>query len=235
MADDIHLCVGGATILAPDWGAVAKLNARVAKALDGVAVVIKDGKNMAQNYAYASIEEVSIVARKALTKAGLGFWVTTNTLDLEERVTDKGSHMTRARVNVSLILSDPETGAVMITEAHGYGDDSMDKAANKAFTAAVKYGLMRALLMSTTDDSDADSETDAPQPAVKAQHWIDDEPTRRKFWAWTQSQALTDKDVYGALGVEHIHDYTGTKEDALKAITAYIAITSKRTTQEAAK
>lgn len=226
MQDDIHLCVGGVTVLAPDWKAVAQLQARIAQALDGVAVVIKDGKNQAQNYAYASIEEVSIVARKAITKAGLGFWVTTNSLDLEEHVTDKGTHMTRARVNVSLILSDPDTGAMMISEAHGYGDDSMDKAANKALTAAVKYGLMRALLMSTTDDSDADSE-EATQSQVqaKAAHWIDDDATRKNFWAWARdTMALKDTDVYGALGVQHIHDYTGTKEDALKAIKAYVAI-----------
>lgn len=58
---------------------------------------------------------------------------------------------------------------------------------------------------------------DEPQP-----HWIDNENTRKRFWAWTNSISLTNEEVYEALGVEHIHDYTGSKSEAVAAINAYI-------------
>lgn len=58
---------------------------------------------------------------------------------------------------------------------------------------------------------------DEPQP-----HWIDDDKVRARFWAWTNSISLTNEEVYEALGVEHVHDYTGTKDDARVAIEGYI-------------
>lgn len=58
---------------------------------------------------------------------------------------------------------------------------------------------------------------DEPRP-----HWIDDDKVRARFWAWTNSISLTNEEVYEALGVEHIHDYTGTKDDARVAIEDYI-------------
>lgn len=58
---------------------------------------------------------------------------------------------------------------------------------------------------------------DEPQP-----HWIDDDKVRARFWAWTGDLGLTNEEVYEALGVEHVHDYTGTKDDARAAIEGYI-------------
>lgn len=61
-----------------------------------------------------------------------------------------------------------------------------------------------------------------PGPPTPAAHWIDNKDTRKRFWAWTNSISLTNEEVYEALGVEHIHDYTGTKDDARAAIEGYI-------------
>lgn len=54
-------------------------------------------------------------------------------------------------------------------------------------------------------------------------HWIDDEATRKRFWAWATSQGLSNEDVYKALGTKHIHDYTGSKAEALSTIEDYVA------------
>jgi len=70
------------------------------------------------------------------------------------------------------------------------------------------------------------TEAAAPQPEPsKPQpqpHWIEDEATRKRFWAWAFSLGLTDKDVHEALGVEHMRDFAGDKVAAMDAIKAYI-------------
>jgi len=58
-----------------------------------------------------------------------------------------------------------------------------------------------------------------PQP-----HWIDSQQVRGRFWAWCyNTMTLTEAQVYEALGVEHIHSYTGTMQDAKAAIEAWVA------------
>ena len=63
----------------------------------------------------------------------------------------------------------------------------------------------------------------AEEVASSTQHWIDKPKVRARFWRWVrQDLALTDQDVYQALGVEHIHDYAGTMQDAKDAIAEYV-------------
>jgi len=65
----------------------------------------------------------------------------------------------------------------------------------------------------------ASSASPAPAPA----HWIEDEETRRKFWAWASSQGLSRSDVHAALGVDSISLFKGDKKAAIDRITAWIA------------
>jgi hypothetical protein len=67
-----------------------------------------------------------------------------------------------------------------------------------------------------------------PKSEPKAAHWIDGQTRNGKkvsaaFWAWTSEQGLSDAEVYIALEVEHIHDYTGTMGDAKTTINEWIA------------
>jgi hypothetical protein len=62
-----------------------------------------------------------------------------------------------------------------------------------------------------------------PKPPAPA-HWIDDNTTRRKFWAWCKTELGLDEDtVHSMLKVKHIRDYTGTKTDAFALIEALLA------------
>jgi len=63
----------------------------------------------------------------------------------------------------------------------------------------------------------------APEPAPAPAHWIEDEETRRKFWAWASSQGLSKSDVHAALGVDSILRFGGDKKAAIEKITAWIA------------
>ena len=63
-----------------------------------------------------------------------------------------------------------------------------------------------------------------PEPqAINGKHWIDDPKTRNYFWAWTsQDLSLKNTDVYEILGVDSIHKYTGTMQEAKAAIEAWV-------------
>jgi len=56
------------------------------------------------------------------------------------------------------------------------------------------------------------------------QHWIDNAKARSAFWAFTGDKlSLTNAQVYEALGVEKMHDYTGTMQDCKAALEAWVA------------
>jgi hypothetical protein len=80
------------------------------------------------------------------------------------------------------------------------------------------------------DDPGPDFEDGSePEPAVasvpenKPPHWIEDEATRKRFWAWAEDSGLSNSDVHKALGVEHVRDFDGDKAAAVAAIHAWIA------------
>jgi len=61
---------------------------------------------------------------------------------------------------------------------------------------------------------------EAPKPE---KHWIDNERIRGRFWAWCYNEmTLTEAQVYEALGVDSVHKYEGTMQDARADIEAYV-------------
>ena len=76
--------------------------------------------------------------------------------------------------------------------------------------------------------ADADEGEGTEQKPAPKTHWIDTvvketgQPVRARFWKWAHDHGLSDDEVYEALGVEHIHDYTGTMEDAKEQILDWI-------------
>jgi len=69
-------------------------------------------------------------------------------------------------------------------------------------------------------DATPKAQIEAPK---ETPHWIDSQQVRGRFWAWCyNTMTLTEAQVYEALGVESVHDYTGTMQDARAAIEAYV-------------
>lgn len=69
-----------------------------------------------------------------------------------------------------------------------------------------------------------------PQPAG---HWIDNDAARKKFWAYTSGElALTNAQVYEALGVTKMHEYTGTMAECKATLEAWVAAQSMETEPE---
>lgn len=75
--------------------------------------------------------------------------------------------------------------------------------------------------------------TPEPEPPKPEKHWIDSEQVRGRFWAYCYNTAtLTEAQVYEALGVDDIHEYAGTMQDARAAIEAYVENMAKQTEPE---
>ena len=72
---------------------------------------------------------------------------------------------------------------------------------------------------------------------ANGRHWIDRATARGRFWAWTKDTlALTEEQVYEALGVEHIHDYQFSMQAAKARILAWIEMqTSAEASEEEAE
>ena len=59
-------------------------------------------------------------------------------------------------------------------------------------------------------------------PPQQEPHWIDAPDVRTRFWTYAKGTlGLNEDQVYDALGVSSIHQYQGTKADAMKALEAY--------------
>jgi len=67
-----------------------------------------------------------------------------------------------------------------------------------------------------------DSAPEVPLDDSPQLHWIDNPATRRKFWAWTRDQGLSNVDVHAALGVEHVNDFDGDKAAAVEKINHWV-------------
>lgn len=78
-----------------------------------------------------------------------------------ELTTQRGGHSMLTRLHVTFRVVDALKGESFTGEAVGYGDDSGDKGANKAYTAALKNFLIKLFLMGGADrDIEDDPETD---------------------------------------------------------------------------
>ena len=82
----------------------------------------------------------------------------------------------------------------------------------------------------------AEPKTEAAKEESANAHWIDDPKTRARFWAWAQNtMSITDKNVYEALGVAKIHDFTGTAKDAETLIRAWVNAAMEEAIDDAAR
>lgn len=115
-----------------------------------------------RGYKYASLEQVLEKVNEALAKRGIFVTQAQSRLD-DLRETSKGIH---AVTTVSILLRRGEE-CVGPFEGTGSGADSGDKAVMKANSAAMKYALQKAFLISWGDDPEADTSLYEEKPKAK--------------------------------------------------------------------
>ena len=147
------------TVFGPDF--VARPVIRKLAAIMGAIGEIKpEGKNDHFNYAFIKDTQVSGAIRPRMAAEHLivipevleESWVQTET--------KRGGVSWVTKLKVRFTVIDGDSGDSITGVGFGYGDDSGDKGANKAFTAAMKYWLIKLFQIGGEDDLENDARTD---------------------------------------------------------------------------
>ncbi len=129
----------------------------LAQTMAEVGYVQKDATNDFQRYKYASAEAVLRKVNTSLSSQGV---CCASTAELVSHETIQGPKKATFHAIVKLSLTFHKGSDQITVSGLGSGSDTGDKAVMKANTAALKYCLANAFLISWGDDPEADVETD---------------------------------------------------------------------------
>lgn len=146
---------------AVSFGPSVALYAKLVKVMAEVGVIQKDGVNTFHNYRYMSDAALKLKVQHALIKNGLVSFQRMRVIKDEWVETRNGEKSNHVLVSCTLLVADSETGETESVTSLGSGSDKGDKAVMKAQTAAHKYAWSHMLNISTGDDPEADTTTDA--------------------------------------------------------------------------
>lgn len=172
------------------------------KAVDNVA---REGRNSAQNYDFATAEDVMTEARTRLHAEGLilTFSESSHQVRDTERQDKRTGQVvpgaTVATVVLTMTLTHAASSQTYEFTVSGEGADYGDKALPKAYTNAVKYGCRHLLLIPFGDDPENDSpergKTVARQaPAAQANRNLASEKQAAMLYAKSRAAGM-DNDV----------------------------------------
>lgn len=119
----------------------------------------KTSFNQGQRYNFRSIDSVYNSLHPVLAKCGV---VTIPRVleRLEETYTnDKGTRMIRVVLRTEFDFLSGDGSKITVGPVFGEGNDSADKATNKAMSACHKYALLQTFCIPTEEEKDADFET----------------------------------------------------------------------------
>jgi hypothetical protein len=144
------------------------LHQRLLLVMQDVSYVQKDTKVQAGRGSYSAVSHDAVTAkvRPALLKHGVV--VTADVIEAHEEqltVTRKGQGgssydqvVYRASVRMAVTFTNADApDQSLVVHHHGTGEDQGDKAIGKAESYAVKYALLKTLMLETGDDTDKDA------------------------------------------------------------------------------
>ena len=128
----------------------------------------KKGRNLSQGYDFARESDITHALREQFAKENVFMLPDVVTAEYTTGQTAKGNPKRLCVLRVKFTLEDGDTGETRSFHGVGEAEDTGDKASNKAITAAVKYGLLKAFLIPTGDDTENDPKPEkAPPPKPK--------------------------------------------------------------------
>jgi hypothetical protein len=143
-------------------GLPLSLYGRLSKIIESLPEVKPEGENQHFKYKFVTDKQVLGLLRPRLATQRI--IVIPETVVENEPIqmeTARGGRSLMARLHVTFRVIDGIAGESFTGEAVGYGDDSGDKGANKAYTAALKNFFIKLFLMGGADrDIEDDPETD---------------------------------------------------------------------------
>ncbi len=118
------------------------------KVLEATGYVQKRGYNSHHKYYYTTEADLINEVRPLLVKHGLS---------LNIKASDYIRNGSLTTVKMSIEIVDIDTGWGEVSVFYGEGQDSQDKGIYKAYTGAMKYFLMKSLLIPTGNDPEEDA------------------------------------------------------------------------------
>ena len=137
------------------------LAAAVCAVMQESGAVQKTGHNAHGRYSYASDADLLYALRPAMARHGLMLAPVRQDVTRSENSGSKMRHHVVIVVTWRLLHTG---GGSLDLQTVGEGADSLDKAAYKAMTGALKYALRHLFLTPTGDDPENDSRNRAPEP-----------------------------------------------------------------------
>lgn len=170
---------------------------KLAKAMDDMGALAKDGSNAKQGWAFISEAAIKAAIRRVAGKYGFAIIPTKiNKIDKYERETSKGGTLYFYDVIQDFIVTDGKEQYEM--QMIGTGSDSGDKAVNKAVTVAFKNLEKQLFNVSDQNDPDPDSETnEATVPAKESQPGRPNDGTKnvKKTIDWSKPKNISNSDL----------------------------------------
>jgi hypothetical protein len=137
------------------------LVARLAKIMGSLPVIEPEGENTFFKYKFVKDKQVLGIVRPRLSQQRIIIIPeTVEEADPIEMKTAKGGTSLMTRIKVTWRILDGVTGETLTGQSLGYGDDSGDKGANKAYTAALKNFLIKLFEIGGEPDIEEDEGTD---------------------------------------------------------------------------
>ena len=200
---------------------INELAAALSKAQARFGTVKQSGKNPQFRSAYSTFDDVMDAVRKPLTSNGLSFSQMLDTQDGAPALTSILMHESGQYMQ----------STVPITAMESRVSSSGKKANNdvQVFGIAIsyikRYAITAMLGVGGEEDNDAaDIPTldDVEAQSLPDSHWIENNVTRKRFWAHWDSQGLSSDDVHAALDVNSVKGFTGSKEQAKAKIDHWV-------------
>lgn len=129
---------------------------KLAQVMQQVQYIQKRGKNTFHNYNYATEADVNEKVREELAKQNVIMLPSVKSHTIRETTTAKGATEYIACVDMEFTFWDGDTGESLTIAMSGEGQDRGDKAIYKAISGTQKYALMKAFMIPTGDDPEAD-------------------------------------------------------------------------------
>jgi hypothetical protein len=133
---------------------------KLASVMQEVKYVQKRGKNNFHGYTYATEADVAEKVREALAEKNVVMIPNMVSHDVREKTNQKGNTEYIVTVIMEFTLMDGDSGESIKLQMAGQGQDSGDKGIYKAITGAQKYAMMKAFMIPTGDDPEADESVD---------------------------------------------------------------------------
>jgi hypothetical protein len=136
------------------------LVAKLSEVMKEVKYIEKKGYNSFHKYKYATESDVAEKVRESLAERNVIMIPNMVSHDVREHTNAKGKTEYIVTVNMEFKFMDGDNGQEITFNMYGEGQDAGDKAVYKAITGAQKYALMKAFMIPTGDDPEADNGTD---------------------------------------------------------------------------